>query len=151
MLAADIGGGLYRIEPAVPYTAADLDWHDENSRSSVEMRDPASRPGVGGEPLDLTGYTVIFLGAPIWWGFPPTIVNTFLESHDFSGKTVIPFVTSGSSGVGETDQRLRASAPDADWRPARRLASGDAASHELRAWVASLAIPSGPSEGTSTS
>jgi flavodoxin len=134
-LAVVVDGDLHRIEPAVPYTAADLDWHDETSRSSVEMRDPASRPALAQTPLDLDGYSVIYLGSPIWWGVPPTIINTFLESHDLSGKTVIPFVTSGSSGVGDTDQRLRLSgSKQTDWRPATRMAATTTAD-QLRRWA----------------
>jgi flavodoxin len=134
-LAAVVEGDLYRIEPAVQYTDADLDWHDESSRSSVEMRDRALRPEIAGEPLNLDGYGVIYLGSPIWWGVPPTIVNTFLESHDFSGKTLIPFVTSGSSEVGETDQRLHSScSSNTNWYPATRLASNTGAD-QLRRWA----------------
>jgi flavodoxin len=136
-LSAQVGADLYRIEPATPYTPADLNWRDDNSRSSVEMRDPQSRPGVAGEPLDLIEYDVIYLGAPIWWGVPPTIVNTFLETHDFSGKTIVPFVTSGSSGVGETDARLRASCSEqTGWRPATRLDSATSPD-QLRLWAES--------------
>ncbi|MDR2372865.1 MAG: flavodoxin [Bifidobacteriaceae bacterium] len=136
-LTSVLGADLRRIEPAVAYTAADLDWRDEGSRSSVEMRDPAARPGIAGRPLDLAGYEVVYLGSPIWWGLPPRIVNAFLEAHDFAGKTVIPFVTSGSSGVGQTDQRLRASGCDGvNWRPATRLAA-DASANQLRRWVES--------------
>ncbi|MDR1808134.1 MAG: flavodoxin [Propionibacteriaceae bacterium] len=132
-LASAVGADLHRIEPAEPYTAADLDWHDERSRSSVEMGNPSSRPAIAGTGPDLTDYTVVFLGSPIWWGVPPTIVNTFLESVDLSGKTVVPFVTSGSSPVGGTDARLRASCPDADLRPAIRFAANTSA-QQLRRW-----------------
>ncbi|MDR1634041.1 MAG: flavodoxin [Bifidobacteriaceae bacterium] len=131
-LAAAVGADTHRIEPAVPYTTADLDWHDPGSRSSVEMRDPSSRPQIAGPSIDIGQYETLYLGSPIWWGLPPTIVNTFLESHDFSGKTVVPFVTSGSSGVGETDQRLRASCSNqTTLAPAVRLAN-DTTTRELR-------------------
>ena len=133
-LAQVAGGDLYRIVPAVPYTAADLDWHDDNSRSSVEMRDPNARTAIAGEPLNMASYDVIYLGSPIWWGLPPTVVNTFLESHSFTGRTIIPFVTSGSSPVGETDQQLRSSSPAADWRPATRFAA-DTTADQLRRWA----------------
>jgi flavodoxin len=134
-LASAVGAVLYRIEPAVPYTDADLDWHDERSRTSLEMGDPASRPAIAAINLDLGGYTVVFLGSPIWWGVPPTIVNTFLESVDLSGKTLIPFVTSGSSPVGGTDQRLRSSCPEGvDLRPAIWFAANTSA-RQLRPWA----------------
>jgi hypothetical protein len=134
-LASAVGAALYRIEPAVPYTAADLDWHDERSRSSAEMGNPSSRPAIAETNLHVTDYMVVFLGSPIWWGVPPTIVNTFLESVDLSGKTVVPFVTSGSSPVGGTDQRLRASCPDTvDLRPAIRFAA-NTSTKQLRRWA----------------
>lgn len=97
-LAGVVKGDLYEITPAQPYTAADLNWQDKNSRSSVEMRDKSSRPAISGSVKDFAQYDTVFVGFPIWWYVAPTIINTFLESEDFSGKTVIPFATSGGSG-----------------------------------------------------
>lgn len=123
-MAAAIGADTKRIEPAVPYTAADLQWTDPNSRSSIEMKaDKAKRPALKAA-ADVAAYDVIFLGFPIWWYTAPTIVNAYLESGDFAGKMVIPFATSGSSGMGRVLDDLRPSAPDADWRAGRRFDAG---------------------------
>ncbi len=111
-LAGVVKGDLYEITPAQPYTAADLNWQDKNSRSSVEMRDKSSRPAISGSVKDFAQYDTVFVGFPIWWYVAPTIINTFLESEDFSGKTVIPFATSGGSGVGDTDKYLHPSFPN---------------------------------------
>ena len=99
-LAQAVNADLYEIQPEKPYTRADLDWTNRQSRSSVEMRDPDSRPAFFKRPLDLEAYDVVFVGFPIWWYVAPTIINTFLESYDFSGKTIVPFATSGGSGMG---------------------------------------------------
>ena len=103
-IAASVGGDLYEIVPAEPYTAADLDWTDRQSRSTVEMNDPASRPAVGSAPVDMGGYGVVFIGFPVWWYVEPRIVDTFLESYDFAGKTLIPFATSG--GIVDDDPAI---------------------------------------------
>ncbi len=124
---------LFQIKPMVPYTKADLDWTDKNARSTIEMQDPKSRPEIAETVSDINKYDVIFLGFPIWWYVAPTIVNTFLESIDFSGKTVRPFFTSGGSGAGQTDEKLHASAPKAIWRPAKRLYPGNEA--RLKEWI----------------
>lgn len=105
-LAKTIGADLYEIKPEAPYSSADLDWTDKKSRSSVEMNDPASRPAIAGQVSNMEDYDVIFVGFPIWWYVAPTIINTFLESYDFSGKTIIPFATSGGSGMGKTNEKL---------------------------------------------
>jgi len=105
-LASLTGGDLYKIEPTVPYTNADLNWRDSGSRSTIEMKDKKSRPAIEGKVNCMENYDTVFVGFPIWWYATPTIINTFLESYDFSGKTVIPFATSGSSGMGDTDKRL---------------------------------------------
>lgn len=104
-LAAATGAELFCIEPAVPYTGPDLDWRDKNSRSTLEMQNRDSRPAIAGVPEDISGYDRIFVGFPIWWYTAPTIINTFLESLDLSGKTVIPFATSGGKRHG-TDKPL---------------------------------------------
>ena len=100
------GGDFYEIEPKERYTAADLDWTDTNSRSSREMKDPAARPALKDNDLDLSAYDTVIIGFPIWWGAAPRVIETFLESYDFSGKKIIPFVTSGGSGVGRSDSAL---------------------------------------------
>ena len=104
--AKTIGADLYEIKPEAPYSSADLDWTDKKSRSSVEMNNPASRPAIAGKVSNMEDYDVIFVGFPIWWYVAPTIINTFLESYDFSGKTIVPFATSGGSGMGKTNEKL---------------------------------------------
>jgi len=137
-LAGAVGGDLYKIEPAVPYSAADLNWQNQKSRSTVEMKDKKSRPEIAAQVPNMADYNVIYVGFPIWWYIAPTIINTFLESYDFSSKTVIPFATSGGSGVGETDKWLRAScSQETKWRPAKRFGSGVDAT-ALKAWAAGL-------------
>ncbi|MDD2972057.1 MAG: flavodoxin [Lachnospiraceae bacterium] len=112
-LAEAVGADLFEIEPESPYTSADLNWTDKKSRSSVEMNDPAFRPAIAGKVDGMEQYEVVFVGFPIWWYVAPTIINTFLESYDFSGKTIIPFATSGGSGMGKTNERLAPSCPGA--------------------------------------
>ena len=114
-LAGAIGADLFEIKPAVPYTQADLNWMDKHSRSSVEMNDPKSRPAIAGMPADLGVYDTVFVGFPIWWYVAPTIISTFLESGDFSGKKVVPFATSGGSGMGKTLAGLKAVCPESSW------------------------------------
>ena len=102
-LSEAIGADLYAIEPEVPYTKADLDWMDKKSRSTIEMNNPASRPAIADNMND---YDTVFVGFPIWWYVAPTIINTFLESYDLTGKTIIPFATSGGSDMGKTNEKL---------------------------------------------
>ena len=109
LLAQAAGADLYEIKPAVPYTKADLNWQNKQSRSSVEMSDKSSRPAIADKNADITAYDTIFVGFPIWWYVAPTIINTFLESYDFSGKTIILFATSGGSGFGDTVKNLKGS------------------------------------------
>lgn len=111
-LAKEANADIYEIKPAVPYTKADLNWQDKNSRSSIEMSDHNSRPEIADKNADISQYDTIYLGFPIWWYIAPTIINTFLESYDFSGKKIILFATSGSSGFGKTVQNLQSSASD---------------------------------------
>lgn len=126
-IAEAIGADLYEIRPELPYTSKDLDWMDRNSRSSVEMNDPASRPAIA-QPVDnLAQYDTILIGFPIWWYVEPRIVDTFLESYDFSGKTMIPFATSGSSGIEKAQQSLEAHCPKAVWKKGRLLNRTDPA------------------------
>lgn len=124
-LAESVGADLYEIRPAVPYTRADLNWADSKSRSTLEAHDAACRPAIAGEPVDLSGYATVFVGFPIWWYTAPRIIHSFLESHDFAGKRVVPFATSGGSGLGDTEQILRKRcSPETRWLPGRRLSSG---------------------------
>lgn len=112
-LARAAGADLYEIRPAVPYTKADLNWLDKRSRSSVEMNDKAFRPAAVTGDIDVSPYDTVFVGFPIWWYVAPTVINTFLEAYDFSGKTVVVFATSGGSGFGNTVDELVPSAPGA--------------------------------------
>ena len=105
-LSEAIGADLYAIEPEVPYTKADLDWMDTKSRSTIEMSNPASRPAIAGKRDNMNDYDTVFVGFPIWWYVAPTIINTFLESYDLTGKTIIPFATSGGSDMGKTNEKL---------------------------------------------
>lgn len=106
LLADAIGADIFEIQPEVPYSAADLDWQNPNSRSSIEMKNEASRPAISHKRDNMDDYDTIFIGFPIWWYVAPTIINTFLESYDFAGKKIIPFATSGGSGMGDTNQKL---------------------------------------------
>lgn len=105
-LSEAIGADLYAIEPEVPYTKADLDWMDKKSRSTIEMNNSASRPAIAGKRDNMNDYDTVFVGFPIWWYVAPTIINTFLESYDLTGKTIIPFATSGGSDMGKTNEKL---------------------------------------------
>ena len=139
MLADAVGGELYEIKPAVPYTSADLDWTDKRSRSSVEMNEKQSRPALKDTGAPVAGYDVVFLGFPIWWYVAPTIINSFLEAYDFSGKTIVLFATSGGSGLGRSAESLRASAPGAKIIDGRLL-NGRLSEAELKAWVEKLKL-----------
>ena len=112
-LCEALNADLYEITPAVRYTDADLDWRDAASRSSLEMKDNSSRPAIADAPVNVADYDTILLGFPIWWYVAPTIVNTFLEKHDFAGKRIILFATSGGSGFGKTVDGLKGSVPGA--------------------------------------
>ncbi len=120
-LAQAVGGDLYEIRPAVPYTRADLNWRDKNSRSTVEMQNPASRPPLADQDAGVENYSKIFLGFPIWWYAAPSIIRTFLESYDFSGKTIVLFATSGGSGLGHTAEDLAPCCPRAVIREGKLL------------------------------
>lgn len=112
-LASAAGADLFKIQPAIPYTRKDLDWMDKKSRSTLEMKDPAARPDIAGRAANMEEYDVIFVGFPIWWYTAPRIIQTFLESYDFKGKTIVPFATSGGSGLGDTAKSLQTSCPGA--------------------------------------
>lgn len=137
-----LGTDLYRITPEVPYSAADLNYHDEGCRANAEQRDPSARPAIAGREEKLGEYDVIFLGYPIWWGKAPKVVYTFLESYDFGNAVIVPFCTSGGSGIGNSIGDLRALAPDARWTEGRRFESTPDREEVLR-WADSLGIGPG--------
>ena len=136
-LAKAAGADLYEIRPEVPYTRADLDWTDKKSRSTVEMQDKASRPAIVQDVPDVSGYDRVFVGFPIWWYIAPTIINTFLESADFSGKTIILFATSGGSGFGKAVEYLQSSAPGAVIKEGKVL-NGRLSEAALKAFIESV-------------
>ena len=138
-LAEAAGASLYEIKPQVPYTRADLDWTNKKSRSSVEMNNRSFRPPLDGRDAHVEDYDTIFLGFPIWWYTAPSIINTFLESYDFTGKTIILFATSGGSGLGGTASDLKASAPGAVIRDGKLL-NGRQTRESLATWVKSLSV-----------
>ncbi len=123
-LSKAIGADLFEIKPAQPYTTADLDWTNKKSRSSVEMDDRSSRPAIANKVTDMSKYDVIFVGFPIWWYREPSIIDTFMESYDFSGKQVIPFATSGGSGMGDSGSIMQKLAPKAKVDSGKRFSSG---------------------------
>lgn len=127
---------LFEIKPAVPYTHADLDWTSKNSRSSVEMSDQNSRPEIAEQLYNMADYDIVFIGFPIWWYVAPTIINTFVESYDFSGKTVVPFATSGGSGMGKTVEILKTLCPNANWKKGKML--NLVSETELKNWLDSI-------------
>lgn len=133
-LAGALGADLYEIRPEKPYTAADLDWTNRKSRSSEEMNDKSFRPAVSGKAENMAQYGRIFVGFPIWWYVAPTIVNTFLEQYDLTGKKIIPFATSGMSGMGKTNAELKGSCPGAVLCESRRFDAGVSAA-ELKMWA----------------
>lgn len=136
-LAQAAGADIYEIKPATPYTGKDLNWNDRNSRSSVEMSDKNSRPALADKDAKISDYDVIFVGFPIWWYVAPHIINAFLESYDFSGKTIVLFATSGGSGFGNTVNELKGSAPNAKIVEGKLL-NGRQSADELKNWVDSL-------------
>ena len=138
LLAEAAAADLYEITPAEPYTKADLNWMDKKSRSSVEMNDSASRPAITGTDAHIEDYDVIFLGFPIWWYTAPTIVRTFLEKYDFSGKTIVLFATSGSSGMGNTAEDLRSSVSETTNITEGKMLNGRQSVESLKRWLDSL-------------
>lgn len=139
ILAKAASADLYEIKPAIAYTGADLNWMDKHSRSSTEMNDKNSRPALADTNAPIADYDVIFLGFPIWWYVAPTIINTFLESYDFSGKTIVLFATSGGSGLGKSAAGLQNSAAGARILNGRIL-NGRLNASELRSWVEGLKL-----------
>lgn len=133
-LAESIGAELHEIIPQTPYSDADLDWNNSKSRSSIEMKDKTFRPEIANGVENMEQYDKIFVGFPIWWYVAPTIINTFLEQYDLKGKKVIPFATSGSSGMGNTNKELENSCPGAVLCDGKRFAS-NAGEEELKGWA----------------
>lgn len=128
------GSDLFEIKPSVPYTKEDLDWTNKNSRSSVEMKNPDSRPEIANKIPNINEYDTIFIGFPIWWYVAPTIIDTFIESYDFSGKIIIPFATSGGSGFGKTVEILKALASkEAKWKDGKLM--NNISETELKNWI----------------
>jgi len=137
-LAEMVSADLYEIKPKVPYTKADLNWNDKKSRSSIEMNDQSFRPAIADKDANIAAYDVVFVGFPIWWYIAPTIINTFLGSYDFSGKTIVLFATSGGSGLGKTIEYLQPSVSGtATWKEGKLL-NGRLSKNALAAWVESL-------------
>ena len=136
-VAAAAKADIFEIEPAVPYTNADLNWMDKKSRSSVEMNDKTSRPAIVKKNLELGGYDTIFVGFPIWWYTAPTIIKTFLEAYDFSGKKIALFATSGGSGFGNTVRNLQPSVDESTKFVSEKLLNG-ATMSEIENWVKSI-------------
>lgn len=133
------GADLFEIEPQSIYSERDLDWHDEKSRSSIEMKDKNSRPTIKNKVENMSNYEIVFLGFPIWWYTAPRIIDTFLESYDFSGKTIVPFATSGSSEMGDISDSLKDICKgEANFKKGKRFGDYDVSS--LKTWVDSLNI-----------
>ena len=133
-LSDALGADLFEIVPKVRYTKADLDWRDKTSRSTIEMNDPSSRPEIETLRDNVADYDMIYVGFPIWWYVAPTIINTFLESYDLTGKTIIPFATSGGSGMGKTNEKLETSCPGATLKGGK-VFSMNATRQELADWA----------------
>lgn len=136
-LSEAIGADLYEIEPEVPYTKADLDWMDKHSRSTIEMNDPASRPAIAGKRDNMDDYGTVFVGFPIWWYVAPHIINTFLESYDLTGKTIVPFATSGGSDMGKTNEKLQPSCPNSKLIEGK-VFKAHSSKAEITAWANAL-------------
>lgn len=120
-LADAAGADIFEIAPETPYTDADLDWRDKTSRSTIEMKDPASRPTLANTCPDIDKYDIIYIGFPVWWYVAPHIINSFVEAHNLNGKTLVPFATSGGSGIAGCVDALRETYPDLNWRDGKLL------------------------------
>ena len=136
-IASVTGGDLYEILAAEPYTEADLNYNDNSSRSTSEQNDKSVRPEIGSEDISLEGYTTIYLGFPIWWGEEPRILDTFVEKYNFDGITVIPFCTSGGSGIGRSGPNMEELAGSGTWLQGERF-SGGVSEEELKSWIDGL-------------
>ncbi len=133
-LAEAIGADLFEIKPEIPYTDADLDWQNSKSRSSIEMNDRLARPVIASKVTDMSQYNVVFIGFPVWWYREPSIIDTFMESYDFSGKTIVPFATSGMSPIGDSGKNMQTLALNAKVVAGKRF-SNDISSSELKKWA----------------
>ena len=140
ILAQTTGADLYEIKPEKPYTRADLDWMDKNSRSTIEMKDKIFRPAIADKNANIAAYDLIFVGFPIWWYVAPTIINTFLESYDFSGKTIVLFATSGGSGFGNTVDELKCSVSETTILNEGKILNGNPSAEQLHIWLKNLGI-----------
>lgn len=138
-IAAATGGDLYAIQPAQPYTTDDLNYNDDTTRATTEQHDPNIRPALSGTVDNFQQYDVIFVGYPIWWDQAPRVINTFMESYNFSGKTVIPFCTSGGSNITNSVNQLKSTYSDINWLDGKRLGGGVSAD-EVASWIDSLHI-----------
>lgn len=141
-IANGLNADIYEIVPEEPYTDADLNYNDNNSRTTIEMNDPDARPAIIGSVEDMEQYDIVFIGYPIWWGEAPRIVSTFVESYDFSGKTIVPFCTSGGSGVGSSETNLEQLTDGADWLSGKRL-NGSDSQDTVMEWVNGLGLDFG--------
>ncbi len=136
-IASVTDADIFEIVPSEPYSNADLDYNDDNSRTSIEMNDPDVRPVIADDSVDLTGYSTVYIGYPIWWGEAPRIMSTFVEAHSFEGMTVIPFCTSGGSGIGRSGENLASQADSGNWLDGDRLDGGISES-EIQDWINGL-------------
>jgi len=132
--AAEIGADLFEIRPEIPYTKADLNWMNKKSRSSIEMNDRNCRPAIAAKVENMAQYEVVFVGFPVWWYREPSIIDTFMEQYDFSGKTVIPFATSGMSGIGDSGKNMQALAPGARVEEGKRFPARSSG-QEMKTWA----------------
>ena len=133
-IASVTGSDIFEIIPVEPYSDSDLDWNDDNSRTTIEMNDPDVRPAIANDTVELDGYTTVYIGYPIWWGDAPRIMSTFVETHSFDGKTVIPFCTSGSSPIGRSGENLASQAGSGNWLSGGRLDAGISET-EIEDWI----------------
>ena len=138
-IAAGLNADLYEIVPQEPYTDADLNYNDDDSRSTIEMNDPDARPAISGSVENMEQYDIVFIGYPIWWGEAPRIISTFVESYDFSGKTIVPFCTSGGSGIGSSAEDLEELTSGAEWLSGSRLRGSDS-QEDVMEWVNGLGL-----------
>ena len=138
-VASALNADLYEIVPQEPYTDKDLNYNDDNSRSTIEMNNPSARPAISGSVENIKQYDIVFLGYPIWWGDAPRIISTFVENYDFSGKTIVPFCTSGGSGIGSSGSNLEKLTSSATWLSGKRF-SRNSSHAEIVDWLNSLGL-----------
>ncbi len=136
-IASVTGADIFELIPTEPYSDADLNWNDKNSRTTIEMNDPNVRPSIANDTVDLEKYTTVYIGYPIWWGDAPRMMSTFVEAHDFDGKTVIPFCTSGSSPIGRSGSNLASQAGSGNWLKGGRLDAG-ISENGIQDWINSM-------------